>query len=596
MKSRQVKILFSSALATVIIFAILALVVWFLIVPRVLNLQFMTNREMVDYHEHHGLPPYYAHLVLDGRRVPGIRPLAVGENDHPTIYIPSAFIQEYFDPFLFWDHGAGVFFASTRTEMLEFRPDMQQFTINGQTQMLEDPIFWSNDDIYMPQSLIEGLYPLNIEFHAEYNMVVIISELRQTVSEIAVNSADIRVRPDSRAPIFMQLERGDEVVLFIDETQLSDDTNTPEYTRVRTPYGLIGYVATASLGDLVVSNVNINRTPLLSAWVENWTSHPPNWPSGQLINMTWEQVYHPDANINLMESPLHSSLTVVSPTWFRLHEEHIFTSVASRAYVEWAHSQGVYVWPLVFDSNNAAARAVLMNRDARRTVVEQLVHYVDTLNLDGINIDIEHLFAPEEGPYKIQFLRELAIPLRERGVVLSAAVKVPDVWSMFYRRDLIGLTVDFVQVMTYDEHWATHDTAGPVASLPWVQQAILNMLEEVPKEKLIMGIPFYSRVWREPVREDEPMTSRGLSMTYARSFFEERGVEWEWDATIGSYFGEVVVTEEGQTIFYRVWLEDERSIAAKMQIFSANDLAGVGSWRRGLEAPAIWDILAVYFS
>jgi len=72
-------------------------------------------------------------------------------------------------------------------------------------------------------------------------------------------------------------------------------------------------------------------------------------------------------------------------------------------------------------------------------------------------------------------------------------------------------------------------------------------------------------------------------------------VVWEWQEDVGSYFGEVVVTEEGQTVFYRVWLEDERSIAAKMHIYTAHDLAGVASWVRGLELPGIWDILAVHF-
>jgi spore germination protein YaaH len=250
---------------------------------------------------------------------------------------------------------------------------------------------------------------------------------------------------------------------------------------------------------------------------------------------------------------------------------------------------------MVFDSYNAAARAILMSRDARRTVINQLIYYVDTYNLDGINIDIEHLRNAEEGPYKIQFLRELAIPMRERGVVLSAAVKIPAPWTMFYRRDLIALTMDFVMVMTYDQHYQASAVSGPVAGLDWVGQSLAATLQEVPAQQLLMGLPFYNRIWRETARGEGPPTVRNVTMDYARQFFEERGVEWEWDPETGSYYGEVGDIEDGEAVVYRVWLEDERSIEMKMQLYVAHNLAGVAGWRRGFENEAIWDILRRHF-
>lgn len=611
MNKRQVNIMIAAFFATIIGAIIIFFLIWQVIIPWVQGLQFNNNRDVVEYHAHHGLNPDIPSMLMDGQRISDFTPWVT---DDGNVYLPADFMTEFIDPFLFWDNNEGIFFASTRYEMLEFSVGQRHYSVNGEIRQLTDPIIRNESSptttkIYMPVSLIEGLYPLVVEFFAESNIVALTSAtLPQTRAVVTAATGNVRARPDSRSPIIARLSAGDELLIFMGEdntpmqfTTMPDDL---EFVPVRTPYGMLGYIAVSDIGEITSSikaNPGVpgsiaNRPRLLANWIDNLEQHPPNWPEGRRINMLWELVYHPDANAVRMQTPLHRSLTVISPTWFRFDGENLrINSVASQAYVDWAHEQGVQVWPLVFDVNNATARAILMNREARRTVVNQLVHYVDQLGVDGINIDIEHLFAAEEGPYKIQFLRELAIPMRQRDIVLSAAVKVPEAWSMFYRRDLIGLTVDFVQVMTYDEHWATSPTAGPNASLPWVQNAITNMLREVPKEKLMMGIPFYSRIWREVAIGDEPPTSMARGVDATRSFFEERGVVWEWDDIVGSYFGEVVVTEDGQTVFYRVWLEDERSISTKMHIYNAHDLAGVASWVRGLESPGVWDVLGSHF-
>lgn len=50
--------------------------------------------------------------------------------------------------------------------------------------------------------------------------------------------------------------------------------------------------------------------------------------------------------------------------------------------------------------------------------------------------------------------------------------------------------VDFLAVMTYDEHYSGSPSAGSVASLPWVIDAIEATLEEVPAEKVYSGFLF----------------------------------------------------------------------------------------------------------
>jgi len=604
-----------SLITTVIIVGALALLVWFVIIPPIRNFSFggAGNREIIRIHEYFDLDPEITGLVFDGVfQQGGVAPFVeYSRTADPVIYLPASFLQAYIDPFLFWDNSAGVFFASTRYEMLEFVPDSLTFAVNGALRNLDAPLRRINNEIFLPASVVEGLYALVVEYRPEYNMIIVSQALvPYAVGIVSVNTANVRFSPESRAPIMTQLSQGDEVVvrpavpqavsmcsIAVGTAEHIPLSPTSAFVRVRTPQGLLGYMLQEDLNQTYLAHMHdiSARQTILPHFIDNMAHQPPNW-DGTPINLVWEVIYHRDANALRMQDPLHRSVNVVSPTWFRFDGENLrINSVASRAYVDWAHSQGVDVWPLVFDISQPIARAILMNRDARRTVISQLVEYVQFYNLDGINIDIEHLFAAEEGAYKIQFLREIAIPMREMGVVLSADVKVPMDWSRFYRRYLIGLTVDFVVVMTYDEHWATSPTSGPVASLGWVNRGIINMLQEVPREQLIMGLPFYNRIWREEPLGGGGVTSRAWGMNATRDWFDERGVEWEWDATVGSYYGRVTVMEDGRAIVHRVWLECERSITAKMQIYTTHNLAGVAGWRRGLESEATWTVLEHFF-
>jgi len=590
MKKKQVNTLLVSFITTFIVVVAMALLVWLVIWPRIQGLgerRIFENRDVVPFHEFFSLDPEVPQIVFSDYRLRDI-PIVERHGGDYHVYLPASFLRESIDPFLFWDESAHTFFASTRYEMLEFIPERRNFYINGSSHPLDTPIIRVDGETFLPADLVQGLYPLIVEFKPEYNIVVITSALLPQITGVVnTNNAAVRYRPESRAAITVQLDQDDEVTILGDASS--------DFVRIRTPQGLLGYISASDIDDITTTERIPTRLPILPAWIDNTTHYPPNWSKGP-INLVWESAHNQDANARRMLTPFHSSVTVVSPTWFDFNLENLnLTTNVSRAYIEWAHEQGVDVWPKVFDTNNATARAILMNRDARRTIINQIIHYVDTYNLDGINIDIEHLFSAEEGPYKIQFLRELAIPMRSRGVVFSSAVMPPAPWTMFYRRDLIALTVDFVMVMTYDQHYNASAVSGPVASLSWVAQGIMNMLEEVPREKLLMGLPFYNRVWRELVLDDGPPRALNWSMDHTREFFEERGVEWEWDSEIGSYYGEVGGIEDGEAVVYRVWLECERSITAKMQVYVVHDLAGVAGWRRGFETEGIWDILARHF-
>jgi len=423
-------------------------------------------------------------------------------------------------------------------------------------------------------------------------VVVENAEIPRTTAALA-RSTNIRYREFANAPIAAQPSAGSIVVVF---------EEAGDFTRVRNEDGLLGWVLTSDIGETTsaIPLQGLERETLLAGFVSNRVHPTPNWPTGTPVVMAWDSIYTQAANTARMEIPPHESLNVIAPMWFRLDEETMgLTSLANRDYVEWAQAQGLQVWPYVFDVSSANARIILTNWEARQRVIETLLHYVDELGLDGINIGFEHV-SQAVAPYLMQFLRELGPGLRARGVVYSKNVLVPFA-TMYYNRDLMAYFIDFIVVMAYDEHWIRAPYSGPVASIPFVQRGIEDMLAQVPAAQVVLGLPFYNRIWIEIIGDNTPETRtvRHHGTNYTRAFFEynfPEGTGWEWLPDIGKYYGEFVAAEDDGAVLYRVWLECERSIEQKLQLFWGYNLAGVSVWNRNFRHnEGLWELLETHF-
>jgi len=577
---------------TVVIIGGVGLLLWQAFWPHLQALNCGANNRVVPFHEHHGLDPGITNLVLDRERQPvSNAPQPFVEDG--VIYLPMSFLHNNFDPFLFWDSYAQVMFVTTITDVLAFYPNQTRFYINGSPHSMEHPIRRVDDETFLPSGLAEALYPIIVAYYPTYNMVVVENAALPRTTAALTRSSDIRYREFSNAPITAQEPQGSVLVLF---------EEVGDFTRVRNNDGLLGWVLTDYLGERTTALPleELEREPLLAVLIDNRVHPRPIWPVGTPVVMTWDSIYSQAANVEMMDRPLHESVNVLAPMWFRLDEETMgLTSLANREYVRWAQAQGVQVWPYVFDVSAADARAILTDREARQRVIDTLLHNIDDLGLDGINIGFEHI-TQAVAPYLIQFLRELGPGLRERGVVFSKNVLVPFA-TPYYRRDLMAYFIDFIVVMAYEEHWPRAPESGPVASLPFVQRGIEDMLREVPATQVVLGLPFYNRVWREVIGNNtlETRTRFHHGTSYTRAWFEysfPEGTGWEWLPDTGKYYGEFVASEEDGAVLYRVWLECERSMDLKLQLYMGYDLAGVSVWNRNFRHnEGLWELMETYF-
>ncbi len=399
----------------------------------------------------------------------------------------------------------------------------------------------------------------------------------------------VRYQGGVKSPILTEVVQGDSV------TVLEEMEN---WSKVKTGDAFIGYVENKRLEKGGGSSLEIEAQPQegdASANVGGQSFLNPEFTSisrPYKINLAWHAVAGTAGNDTLV-SVLEKTegVNVISPTWFALtNNAGDFSSFASKAYVEKAHSMGLEVWGLIdnFSNPDVDTYEVLSYTSKRAYLIDKLVQTALEYDLDGINIDFEGL-SQDTGEHFIQFIRELSVLCRENGIVLSVDNYVPMGYTDHYNRGEQGVFADYVIIMGYDEHYNGSPEAGSVASIGFVEDGIRKTVEQVPAEKVINAVPFYTRIWKS---EGANLTSEAVGMEMAEQFVSNHNIEVRWDETTCQNYGEI---QEGG-VFYQVWLEDGHSIEAKLNIMEKYHIAGVASWKLGFEKPSIWEVIGNYLN
>ena len=314
----------------------------------------------------------------------------------------------------------------------------------------------------------------------------------------------------------------------------------------------------------------------------------PFKPTGK-ISLVWDHFL--GEPVDLAQEDKIAGLTVISPTWFAVTDAR--GTVASKAdwkYVQDAHDKGYKVWALISNSFDPdMTKVFLADESAQDRAVRQLLMYTALYYLDGINVDFENVYDDDKDRLTA-FVARLADKLKEQHVVLSIDATVPSgvpMWSNCYDRAALAKIVDYFMVMTYDEHWRSSPVAGSVASIGWVERGIISTLQYVPKEKLLMGVPFYTREWRES--GNGRVRASTMWMADVENKVARYGLTPKWLDEAGQHY-----IEYGDDNYrYKVWIEDGKSLGLKVDLAKKYELAGVAAWRKGFEKPGIWEAVHV---
>lgn len=472
----------------------------------------------------------------------------------------------------YWEADSSQMLYTTPNEILTIAPESTAYTVNGENKDEGYKIIRQTDDkIYLALDFIQKYMKITSTVTENPNKAVIRYQWGSEKIVKAKSDTVIRYRGGIKSDILADVAKGTELTL-IEELD--------NWSQVATPDGFNGYVAKEDLTASEEKDVEYD-----GSYKEEFTSLTRD----HKINLAWHQVTSEDANAGLAQTLEGiTGINVISPTWFSVTgAEGTISSLASADYVKLAHEKGLEVWGLIDNFNkDVSTLDTLSNRTSREHLIQKLIEEAARVGLDGINVDFETL-TQEEAPHFIQFIRELSISCRKNNLVLSIDDPVPQ-FTSFYNRKEQGIVADYVIIMGYDEHTDGTEKAGSVASLPFVEEGIQQTLKEVPENKVINGVPFYTRLWFTD--NAGTVTSEIMGMDQADKIVAEMGMEKYWNKEVSQNYAELA-TDNG---LYQIWLEDEQSLDAKMQLIQKYELGGVAEWKLGFERADVWNTISQY--
>lgn len=536
--------------------------------------EWLPNREHVD-------PEWLGRvdkpIFADGQLLSGT---GIGSGD--SLKLPLPVIQQIIDPTIRYEEDTKSVILTTPQKLVLLKADEKIAKINNKPKELRFAPEEKEGVLYLPAHLLQDLYGAEVKEDAASGVVLlyragekILPAVVDSGSSKKDSTVPLRTGPSIHQPILADMP--EETALRILETP--DD----KWYYVQLNNGYTGYVQRK---DVVLGEEHaIPELKLeLSAAKQKWQS--------KTVNMTWEAVYQ--------VAPKPSSIgklpgiNVVSPTWFSMVDgKGNVKSKADPAYVKWAHGQGMQVWGLFNNSFDPDLTSeALASFENRLTTILQMLYYAKLYDLDGINIDYENVYT-KDGENLTQFMRELRPLAEEQGLIVSIDVTPKsnsEMWSAFLDRRALAEVVDYLVLMAYDEHWAASPVAGSVASLPWVRSSVTRILEEddVPPSKLILGIPLYTRVWTETVKDGKTeVSSKAIGMDKAQQIIAEKKLKPRFSEETEQNYVEYK-DKEG---LHRIWLEDAESLKRRVEVAKSMKLAGIATWTRTFASDEAWETL-----
>jgi len=570
--------------ALIIILAVLAVIIWFFVIPYIERIT--PGKDRVDLPSYLGLSgPEDAFVVLGETPSPSKAIVRDG-----TVYWDYDSVKLNFSDMFWANIDEGVLLFTTADEVI--RADAGELSyvrhaeaapgagIEPETVNTDTPVFFTeNGRGYVSLDFAKQFSNFTYELFTNPYRVQIYAKSEVYKSLGVIKDRKLRVSMNIKSGIISDLTKGDTVYLL---------ENNGDWSKVRTEDALIGYVENRYLsGEPADANIVVSEDFVPPAYTSLTNDKP--------ICAAWHLVTVADANASLSRLTESAwSLDVVSPTWYKLVDgTGVVDSIAWKSYVATAHAQGLSVWPLVddfasgIDSDGRAA--FLASADSRNTFVSYLIGQANALGFDGINLDFEAVPEGSSSGFE-QLLRELSVACRAHGLVFSIDNYPPRAHTEHYNRGLQGQIADYVIIMGYDEHWGVSSGAGSVASLPFVLDAINQTKAVVPANKIINAVPFYSRLWATNQDDGTLRIAATPGMAWQDKWLSDNDVTPVWNEELGQNYAELLQ----KNILYQIWLEDLDSMRARVDAMKGLGLGGVAGWQLGLEKPEVWDIFGAW--
>ena len=538
---------------SIIAVAVLVILVAILGIVTHVVMKYIPSSEKMDLNEYYGEMADGEIALVIGTEKLEERGLVDGDR----VYLPLDVVNTYLNQRYYWDSANQQILYATPSEL----------TSVSASSEAGDKVWVKDDKVYLNLTYVQEFTDLDAYITKDPYRISIQYKFKNVKTVTVKKNTSIRYRGGIKSAILTSVKKGTKLRL-IEEME--------NWDQVATDDGYIGYIDKKKVGEA-------EKTKFERSFKKEEYSY---LTMDSKVNMVWHQVTSTDANAYFADATANmTGVNVISPTWFYLTDTSgNIASIASADYVSQAHEKGLQVWGLIDNfTQEVSTTETLSSTAARQNIISQLIQAAKDVGMDGINVDFESL-SEDVGIHFLEFLRELSIECHKNNLVLSVDNPVPEDFTSHYDRAEQGRVVDYVIIMGYDEHYVGSE-AGSVASLPWVEQGIQDTLDEVPAERVINAIPFYTRLWKTTGGN---VTSEAIGMDQAQQTIADNNVETYWDKTTSQNYGKYDIDNST----YQIWLEDAQSVAEKVKLVSKYDLAGVSAWKLGFENNGIWQVIS----
>ena len=528
--------------------------------------KYMPTKERADLNSYFSVSGDNVELYLNHEKVKDGEQLTIGRMRDGEVYLPYGFVVRNLNIRFYYDDVEKNLRYALPEELL-------LFTDGEKGESGKADFFTDGKSIFISLSLIEKHTALLSRSYTdtEHKRVFLENEFTPaTVASLKKKEA-VRLQGGVKSPILTDLEEGAKVIIL---------EKMEKWSKVETEDGFIGYLRNSRLNK----ETSEERS---SGFKAPEYSHK-NLGEGVKPVLAFHQISNVESNKGLQSLLTNATgVNILAPTWYAIKDnEGNLNSYSDVAYVALSHSTGRKVFATLnnFDAGKIDLKSLLSSGTKRSKLIEALIQDMQEKGIDGINVDIELLPEKAARDY-LEFMRELSIACRKNGLYLSVDCYVPFNYNAYYNIQELGTICDYVVIMCYDEHYAGSEEAGSVSSLSYVSRGIEETAAVMDKDRIIIALPFYTRVWITD--QSGKLRSEALSIKAAAAWIQEKNVSLEWLSDIGQNYGSIRDGDEKKEI----WMEDEKSMKEKMKLLQENGIQGVAAWKLGQEPEGFWSIL-----
>ena len=489
--------------------------------------------------------------------------------DGDNIYLSKQDLGNFFDKYIYEDTENNNIVTTYNNKIASISLSKNKISINGSNKNTYAHAENKDGTIYIPITELEDVYGIEIKYLPDSKVLTVDSTSKEQKKAIIIKNVAVKSSTKFIAKTIDRVKKGSYVIV------VSEDKG---YTKIRTENGKVGYVKSNKIANTVVVREEMQETKQITG----------------KVNLVWDY-YSEVASAPDRTGVIMDGVNVVSPAFFHLNTNGELTEnvgQAGVAYIEWAHSNGYKVWPMVQNAGDGMLNVtsnIMNDYNKRQNLINKIVDYCVKYKLDGINVDFENMKQEDKDMYS-RFIIELTPRLKDMGVVVSVDVTAPDgseTWSMCFDRNVIGDVADYIIFMAYDQYGTSSNKSGTTAGYDWVNVSLNKFLktEEIKNDKIILAIPLYTRLWTEDssgnVVKQTTVSLKNIDKVIPSD------VQKTWDDNLKQYY----VEYQDGSYTKKMWIEDEKSLKEKISLIKNNNLAGVASWEKGMETDNFWTFL-----